>query len=473
MVFLRSCWAVLLLIHPGSSSSRRDGKDGRVDAVPSSAAAAHLADYVVVVAEGAAAGTLAVNSNSFAAAELANLIGNLTDPAWRDIETSSSGRIRSQGRVGRPLRNTTNLTSTEKGPRMLVGWEAVAAANKTDPTIGYPGLLNDSATLGNDGFLLWAGNSAAGAFIAFTGAPTGKRGTLNAVYEFVEMLGMRFIAYDETTYPIGTPLITAPIFSRILEPQPQIRWRGMEDYPSFNQRMFSRRTRFVISGSESGCPEGQDDSPLCKALHPPIYGNPQNDTWDVYRYGISGRDSTINGALCPRGPDGRPAPGDPEGCNSYSGGAAPKFIIRDHPEWLWPRPNATERADPALYQAKCNGAGECGQVCWHNASLIQYLIATTTQNLAAAHTKGHDTDVYSLTQSDNVKFCQDPEEQAIYKAEGSDIGPMLRAVNAVADAVGPDYPNVLFDTFAYMNTLPVPKITKPRPNVIIRICIAR
>ncbi len=47
-----------------------------------------------------------------------------------------------------------------------------------------------------------------------------------------------------------------------------------------------------------------------------------------------------------------------------------------------------------------------------------------------------------------VDFCQDPEEQAIYKEDGSDIGPMLRAVNAVADAVGPDYPNVLFDTFA-------------------------
>ena len=48
---------------------------------------------------------------------------------------------------------------------MLVGWEAVAAANKTDPTVGYPGLLNDSTALGNDGFLLWGGDSAAGAFI--------------------------------------------------------------------------------------------------------------------------------------------------------------------------------------------------------------------------------------------------------------------------------------------------------------------
>ena len=53
-------------------------------------------------------------------------------------------------------------------------------------------------------------------------------------------------------------------------------------------------------------------------------------------------------------------PGDPEGCNAYDGGAPPKFIIRDHPEWLWPHPNATERANPALYQFRCKGQ-RCGQ----------------------------------------------------------------------------------------------------------------
>lgn len=268
-----------------------------------------LADYVVVVAEDALPGT------QFAAAELANLVGNLTDPNWRDIEVSRSGRIVSQGRVGRPLRTTNNLSMTSSSsappsasnsstapPRMLVGWAAVAAANKTDPAVGYPGLLNDSAALGNDGFLLWAGESAAGgAFIAFTGAPDSKRGTLNAVYEFVEMLGMRFIAYDETTYPSGTPLLAAPTFARVHQPQPQIRWRGMEDYPSFNQRMFSRRVRYVIMGSDSGCPEGES-SPLCEALYPPIYGKPANESsggdWDMYRYGISGRGKLAVAARC-------------------------------------------------------------------------------------------------------------------------------------------------------------------------------
>ena len=259
-------WAavVLALAHTG-------GGDSGAGLLATSSSS--LADFVVVVDEGAAGGT------RFAAAELANLVGNLTDPEWRDINVSSSGRLVSQGRVGRPLRTTTNLTSAQHSPRMLVGWGAVSAANKTDPSIGYPGLLNDSASLGNDGFLLWTGHAAGGApFVAFTGSPDGKRGTLNAVYEFVEMLGIRFVAFDETTYPSATPVLTAPTFARIMEPQPQVHWRGMEDWPSFNHRIFSRRVRYVISGSGSGCPEGQIHTPLCEALYPPIYSKPANNS---------------------------------------------------------------------------------------------------------------------------------------------------------------------------------------------------
>ena len=34
------------------------------------------------------------------------------------------------------------------------------------------------------------------------------------------------------------------------------------------------------------------------------------------------------------------------------------------------------------------------------------------------------------------------------------------------------HPHILIDTFAYINTLPAPRVTKPRDNVVIRICIA-
>ena len=47
---------------------------------------------------------------------------------------------------------------------------------------------------------------------------------------------------------------------------------------------------------------------------------------------------------------------------------------------------------------------------------------------------------------------------------------MLRAVNEIARRLKPKYPDVAVDTLAYQYTQPAPNITKPEPNVIIRLC---
>lgn len=103
----------------------------------------------------------------------------------------------------------------------------------------------------------------------------------------------------------------------------------------------------------------------------------------------------------------------------------------------------------------------------------------------------------SVTQNDNIRFCQDPEELAIIEDDGGAvIAPMLRAVNQIADAVKDEFPHVLVrrrircvhtfitgmsrnefgnpqvDTFAYGNALNPPTKTVPRDNVVIRICTA-
>ena len=74
------------------------------------------------------------------------------------------------------------------------------------------------------------------------------------------------------------------------------------------------------------------------------------------------------------------------------------------------------------------------------------------------------------------------------------MGPMLRAVNAVADAIAEEFPHVVVDTLACKrsfdsmrryqqrdNTTTIvladeytrtpPLLTKPRPNVVIRYCV--
>jgi len=50
------------------------------------------------------------------------------------------------------------------------------------------------------------------------------------------------------------------------------------------------------------------------------------------------------------------------------------------------------------------------------------------------------------------------------------MGPLLRAVNTIAAAIATDFPQVAVDTLAYQYTRPAPKLTKPLPNVIIRLC---
>jgi len=62
------------------------------------------------------------------------------------------------------------------------------------------------------------------------------------------------------------------------------------------------------------------------------------------------------------------------------------------------------------------------------------------------------------------------ECKKIDREEGSQAGTMLRFVNAIADNIREDYPDVMVDTFAYQYTRKPPKITVPRDNVIVRLC---
>ena len=78
-----------------------------------------------------------------------------------------------------------------------------------------------------------------------------------------------------------------------------------------------------------------------------------------------------------------------------------------------------------------------------------------------------------LTQCSNVRMCQDPEELAIVEANGGAVvAPMLAATNRIATALAEQFPGVMFDTFAYTNTLQPPSMLRPADNVVIRICTA-
>ena len=55
---------------------------------------------------------------------------------------------------------------------------------------------------------------------------------------------------------------------------------------------------------------------------------------------------------------------------------------------------------------------------------------------------------------------------------GNPMAPLLRAVNRIADTLGPTHPHLLFDTLAYEYTVNPPTKTLPASNVVIRVCLA-
>ena len=75
--------------------------------------------------------------------------------------------------------------------------------------------------------------------------------------------------------------------------------------------------------------------------------------------------------------------------------------------------------------------------------------------------------IVSVTQNDNQNYCVCENCKKVDKEEGSQAGTMLRFVNAIADDIKDDYPDVMVDTFAYQYTRKPPKITVPRDNVIV------
>src|SRR5262249_15386944 len=74
------------------------------------------------------------------------------------------------------------------------------------------------------------------------------------------------------------------------------------------------------------------------------------------------------------------------------------------------------------------------------------------------------------SQNDTINNCQCEQCKALDDAEGSSAATMLKFVNAVAEAIEKDYPNVRIDTLAYQYKRKPPKTIRPRHNVIVRLC---
>ncbi len=94
----------------------------------------------------------------------------------------------------------------------------------------------------------------------------------------------------------------------------------------------------------------------------------------------------------------------------------------------------------------------------------------TIAGVRAILEKDPEVAIVSVSQNDNFNFCKCEKCAAVDEEEGSHAGTLIRFVNAVAADIAKDYPDVVIDTLAYQYTRQVPRITKPLPNVCIRLC---
>ena len=106
------------------------------------------------------------------------------------------------------------------------------------------------------------------------------------------------------------------------------------------------------------------------------------------------------------------------------------------------------------------------QLCLTNPEVLEISINRVRQWLSE-HPKAR---IVSVSQNDCFDPCQCDACKAIDEREGSHAGTLIEFVNKVAEAIEPDYPNVIIDTLAYTYTRKAPKYIRPRHNVAVRLC---
>lgn len=140
-------------------------------------------------------------------------------------------------------------------------------------------------------------------------------------------------------------------------------------------------------------------------------------------------------------------------CHTFDAQISPKVWYDSHPEYF------------CLRDGKRRG-GSIVQPCLTNPDVLLIVISNVLESVA----KEPDANVVSVSQNDNCNYCQCERCAAVDAEEESHCGTLLRFVNAVAAEVEKVRPDMLVQTLAYQYTKPLPKLTRPRRNVMVCFC---
>ena len=106
------------------------------------------------------------------------------------------------------------------------------------------------------------------------------------------------------------------------------------------------------------------------------------------------------------------------------------------------------------------------QLCLSNPEVLQ-LCVEGVKTWAREHPECR---IFSVSMNDWYNPCECPACRAIDQEEESQAGSVIRFVNAVADQVRQEFPEILIHTFAYLYCRKPPKHVRPAENVIVRLC---
>lgn len=106
------------------------------------------------------------------------------------------------------------------------------------------------------------------------------------------------------------------------------------------------------------------------------------------------------------------------------------------------------------------------QLCLTNPDVLRIATETVRRWIR----ESPEATIISVSQNDWHNYCQCAECNALAEHEGSQSGPLLHFVNAIADAIADEHPHIIIDTLAYQYTRKPPRHVRPRPNVAVRLC---
>ncbi|MBE6540902.1 MAG: DUF4838 domain-containing protein [Ruminococcaceae bacterium] len=142
-------------------------------------------------------------------------------------------------------------------------------------------------------------------------------------------------------------------------------------------------------------------------------------------------------------------------CHSFGHILPYSKYFDEHPEWYSMYDGERKKSPRGSYQ-----------LCLSNPEVTEKLIEGVREVLR----RTPDARVVHVSQNDAAGPCQCENCRAIDKEEGSPAGLIIRTVNAIAEALEEEFPNVLFLTFAYAYGRTPPKLARPRHNVAVQYC---